>query len=89
MTDNEKSKIYSCIQFLKSHGYEVIERNDHKIGKWVAYKRKGMKPVLHGKVIYDYGGTYCVKKKNASKDFIGLDDVIDFYDDKIECYSVR
>ena len=50
-TENEK--INACILYLRSKGYEVHKRNDSRIGQWVAYKREGMEPILHGKVIAD------------------------------------
>lgn len=86
--DKTKEVIYECITFLKGYGFEVTER-DSKIGKWVAYKRDGMLPVLHGKIIRDYGGTYCIKKKNGNIDFVGINGVIEFFDNKKECYAMK
>lgn len=89
MDDKTKKTIYACIAYLKNHGYEVHEREGNKVDKWVAYRRDGMDCILHGRVIYDYVSSYCVKRKNAYKDFVGLDDVIEFFDSKEECYKVR
>jgi hypothetical protein len=87
--DKTKKTIYACIVYLKNHGYEVREREGNKVGKWVTYKKDGMNCVLHGKIIYDYVSCYCVKRKNACTDIIGLDNIIDFFNSKEECYSIQ
>ena len=89
MDDKTKKTIHACIVYLKNHGYEVHEREGNKMGKWVAYKKNGMNCVLHGKIIYDYVSCYCVKRKNACKDIVGLDEIIDFFDNKEECYNIQ
>lgn len=81
-------QIYQCINFLKNHGYDVIERKGNKVGKYVAFTQDGMTCVLHGKVITDYVGTYCVRCKNGYQRIVGLDSVIGFYDTKQECYAI-
>ena len=90
MDNKTKEFIDACIVYLKYHGYEVHDKRDNdKVGKWVAYKRDGMTPILHGKVINVDNGVYHIKKKNRCKDFVRIDNVIDFFDNKEECYSVR
>lgn len=87
MDDKTRKTIYNCIVYLRNHGYEVYERNN-KVDKWVAYKKHGTEPIMHGKVIHDYVSCYRVKRKNRYEDIVGLDEVIDFFDDKKACYSV-
>lgn len=87
--NEDKKVIYACINYLKNYGYEVKERDGHKVGKWVAFKQEGMDCILHGKVIYDYVGSYCVRCKNGYKRFVGLCNVIEFFDTKQECYSIK
>lgn len=89
MDDKVKKTIHACIVYLKNHGYEVYERDNNKVGKWVAYRKEGIDYILHGRIIYDYTSCYCVKRKNAVKDIIGLDKVIEFFDNKADCYSMR
>lgn len=89
MDDKTKKTIHACIVYLKNHGYDVHEREENKIDKWVAYKKNGMNCVLHGKIIYDYASCYCVKRKNGCKDIVGLDRIIDFFDSKEECYNIQ
>ena len=59
------------------------------MGKWVAFRQEGMDCILHGRGINDYVGIYRVRCKNGRKRTVGLDEVIDFYDIKQECYSVK
>ena len=92
MIDNSIDKnIAACIAYLKRHGYEVIKKTaaDDNIGKWVAYRREGMNCVLHGKIIGGNAFGYTVRKKNHSRDFIGFDGIIAFFDDKKECYNMK
>ena len=89
MDDKTKKTIHACIVYLKNHGYEVHERDGNKVGKWVAYRKEGTEPILHGKIIHDYVSCYRVKRKNSYEDIVSLDEVIDFFDNKEECYSVR
>lgn len=88
MPNATQEQIYYCINYLKNHGYDVKERNGNKVGKWVAFKQDGMYCILHGKVIQDYVGTYCVRCKNAHKRIVGLDNIVGFYDTKQECYAI-
>ena len=89
MDDKTRKYIHACIVYLKNHGYEVHERSGNKVGKWVAYKREGIEPILHGKIIHDYVSCYRVKRKNGYEDIVGLDKIIDFFDSKNECYRRR
>jgi len=87
MDERTKETIYQCIVFLKNHGYEVKERNGHKVGKWVAFRQDGIDCILHGKVICDYVGSYCVRCKNACRRYVSLNQIVAFYDSKQECYK--
>jgi hypothetical protein len=88
--ETTQRKIDECIQFLKEHGYTVQKVKDVEsyIGKWVAYRREGMEPILHGKVV-GYNGCLHIKKKNNGKDFANLENVIQFFDSKEECYAFK
>lgn len=65
----------------------------YPIGKWVAYRKDGMRQVLHGKVTRTYTTTFGtilrVKRKNACEDGVSIDEVVAFFDDKKTCYNVR
>ena len=87
MDEKTKKTIHACIVYLQNHGYEVREREGNKMDKWVAYRKNGMDCILHGKVIYDYVSCFCIKRKNGYTDMVGLDEIIEFYDDKKECYN--
>ena len=89
MENKTYEKIYECVNYLKEYGYEVYKRSDSKVNKWIAFRQEGMPCVLHGKIIHDCGTYYVIKCKNGQKRFAGLNDVIDFYDSKAECYSIR
>ena len=49
-----------------------------------------MKPLLHGKVVEVYCNGMCkIKCKNAYYRYVKNTEVIDFYDNKDNCYAVR
>lgn len=89
MDELTNKNIHACIVYLKNHGYEVHERAGNKCGKWVAYRKEGIEPILHGKITHDYVSCYNVRRKNAVNDFVGLDQVIEFFDNKTDCYNLR
>lgn len=64
-------------------------KKENKQGKWVAFRQEGMSPILHGKVIKDYQSWYVVRCKNGEKRFPGIENIIEFYDLKEDCYSVK
>ena len=84
--------INEAIVFLKSHGYIVKKDFSSLIGKWVAFHQNGMQPVLHGKVINEIGKKdtlFKVKCKNSCYRFVHMDDVIEFCDNKQDCYAIK
>lgn len=93
MDERTRETIRQCIVFLNNHGYEIKEcgghkvENDNKVGKWVAFKQDGIDCILHGKVICDYVGSYCVRCKNACRRYVGINQIVAFYDSKQECYK--
>ena len=95
MDERTQETIRQCTLFLNNHGYEVKKRdgfevendNDNKVGKWVAFRQNGMDCVLHGKIIYDYVRSYCVRCKNGCKRFVNRYNIIEFCDTKQECYK--
>lgn len=62
---------------------------ESRVGKWVAFLQEGMNCVLHGKVIVDKGNILVVRNKNHCKRIVEINHVIDFYDSKEDCYSVK
>lgn len=89
MDKKTRKTIHACIVYLKHHGYEVREKEGNKVGKWAAYRKVGMEPILHGKIIYDYTSCYLIRRKNGCNDIVGFDEIIDFFDDKSDCYNIR
>lgn len=85
-------QIYAAINLLKHHGYKVYKDYSMLIDKWVAFWQEGMTPVLHGKVIEVRGedNTYFkVKCKNSYYRYVAMNDVIEFCDNKSDCYAIR
>ena len=77
---------------IKKHdvaSYDIPLIEFRKKNQWVAYRKEGMDCILHGKIIRECSYGYCVKRKNAYKDFIRFEDIIEFFDNKEECYKVR
>lgn len=89
MDETIRKKIHGCITFLKSQGYDVTKRGDSKVGKWVAFKKDGLTAIQHGVITHDYLSCYMVKRKNRRTDLVGLGSVVEFFDDKKECYAMR
>ena len=90
MTKEVQRRIDECIKYLTFHGYEVkkVREVETYVGKWIAYRREGMEPILHGKVIGDYG-CITVKKKKGNRDFCSRDDILKVFDNKQECYAFK
>lgn len=85
-------QIYAAIDLLKYHGYKVYKDYSMLIGKWVAFWQEGMTHILHGKVIEVCGedNTYFkVKCKNSYYRYVAMIDVIEFCDNKSDCYAIR
>lgn len=84
-------RIKFAIGFLESNGYKVHQDFSSLIGKWAVFRQNGMKPLLHGKVVdFYYNSGMCrIKCKNAYYRYIRPDEIIDFYDNKDDCYAVR
>ena len=62
---------------------------ESRVGKWVAFTQDGMDCVLHGKVMEDRGNNFVVRNKSYRKRIVEINHVIDFYDSKEDCYSVK
>ena len=68
--------------------YKLITE-ESRISKWVTFLQDGMDCVLHGKVMEDRGNNFVVRNKSYRKRIVDVCNVIDFYDSKEECYSVK
>ena len=81
-------EIENAILLLESHGYVIGRHYDYLIGKWAAFYQAGMEPVLHGRVLeVDITGLCKVKCPNAERRYINVDDALEFFYTKRECYS--
>lgn len=92
---NKEEKIRDAISFLKSNGYKVTKDYDSMmIGKWVAFRKEGLSPILHGKIIslFYHGQNetgFLVRCKNGQHRHPRLHEIIGFFDDKKSCYAVK
>lgn len=83
-------RINSSIAFLEANGYVVTKDYSKLIGKWAAFRQKGMIPILHGKVIeVKQSGCCVIKCKNAYYRYISVYSVIEFCDSKELCYMIK
>lgn len=70
--------------------YEKIRTNSYFVDKWVAFRQKGMRPVLHGKVRkVDDSGLCMIRGKRAKIRFANVDKIIGIYDKKSDCYKIK
>lgn len=85
-----EEKIKEAKEFLEANGYKVYKDYSCRIGKWVAFRQEGMKPVLHGRVVWiNIFEHYKVRCKNGEIRFPKSYDIIGVYDNKSECYAVK
>ena len=85
-----EEKIKEAKEFLEANGYKVYKDYSYCIGRWVAFRQEGMRPVLHGKVrTVDVSGCCMVKGKRAKIRFANVDKIIGIYDKKSDCYAIK
>ena len=85
-----KQNIINAISFLSMHGYHVVRDYDYLVGKWVAFHKEGMYPILHGKIVeISNGGVCSVKTKNGQIRYVHIKHIHAFFDTKTECYSYK
>lgn len=90
MGATKEQRIKFAIGLLEANGYVVHPDFSSLVGKWAVFRQKGMKPLLHGKVVQVYCNGICkIKCKNAYYRYVKHTEVIDFYDNKDNCYEVR
>lgn len=90
MVWQKEQRINEAIDFLKSNGYKVKKNYDYLIGKWVAFRQEGMDCILHGKVTDISDDVYCIVKcKNRYKRFVNVKDIIEFCNNKEDCYIIE
>ena len=92
MVLDKDQQINAAIELLTNHGYKVYKDYSALVGKWVAFWQEGMMPVLHGKIIEVHGEDrpyFKVKCKNSYYRYVGMRDVIEFCDEKADCYAIR
>lgn len=88
----EQQRINEAIELLTAHGYIVKKDYSSLIGKWVSFWKPGMLPVRHGRIIDEVGKNdviFKVKCKNSCYRFVHMDDVIEFHDNKQDCYAIK
>lgn len=90
MEITKDQRIESSIAFLESNGYIVGFDYSGLIGKWAAFRQKGMEPILHGMVEdVTIKGRCTIKCKNGCFRFTNIEDVIEFCDEKEFCYRIK
>lgn len=90
ITLEKEEKIKEEKRLLESNGYKVHIDYSYLMGKWVAFRQKGMRPVLHGKVILvDIFGHCKIKCKRAKIRYTCADKIIGIYNRKSDCYAVK
>ena len=88
----KQQRINEAIELLTAYGYIVKKDYSSLIGKWVSFWKPGMLPVLHGRVIDEVGkndAIFKVKCKNSCYRFVHMDNVIEFHDNKQDCYAIK
>lgn len=89
----KEQRINGAIDLLEHNGYIVKKDYSMLIGKWVAFHQTGMRDILHGKVIAVISGckTDCfeVKCKNGYSKFTTINHIIEFTDNKQDCYMIK
>lgn len=84
----ESEEIKKAIKLLEENGYIIGRNYNYLVGKWVAFHQEGMEPVLHGRVLkVDMTGFCTVRCPNAERRFTMVDEALEFFDTKRECYS--
>ena len=83
-------KIKEAKELLEANGYIVYKGYSYLIDKWVVFRQKGMRPLLHGKVrkVDDFG-LCTIRGKRAKIRFTNIDKIIGIYDKKSDCYAVK
>ena len=83
-------RIKEAKELLEANGYTVYKGYSYLVDKWVVFRQKGMRPVLHGKVRkVDDSGLCTIRGKRAKIRFTNVDKIIGIYDKKSDCYAVK
>ena len=86
----KEEKIKEAKEFLEANGYTVYKGYSYLVDKWVVFRQKGMRPLLHGKVRkVDDSGLCTIRGKRAKIRFANVDKIIGIYDKKSDCYAVN
>lgn len=92
MKENQEN-IKVAIELLEKNGYIVKKDYSMFVGKWVAFHQEGMTQMLHGKIIQIIHGSkndcFEIRCKNNYKRYKNYDDIIEFFDNKQNCYQFK
>lgn len=84
-----EQRINSAKEYLENHGYIVKRDYSTFIGKWIAFKQRGINKIMHGRIESTTleSKLLVVKCKNREWRYIEPEQILGFFENKKECYE--